>query len=485
MAFFELILGLLLAGALLTVVAQKIGVPYPSLLALAGAGLALFPSGITATLDPELALVLFVAPTLLDAAFDASPRDLKANWLPVSALVLVAVAVTVAGVAVVARLLVPGMPWPVAIVLGAIVAPPDASAATAVLRQLALPHRLMVILEGESLLNDASALLIYRVAIAVAGGMAFTFWHASMLFALTWVGGAALGVVLAFVYVRMVRPAQNLSVSVVTQFVSTFSVWILADRLGVSAILTTFTYAIVLARLVPERLGAEHRRASYAVWEVAVFVLNILAFILVGLQFRGVLDRLDGQATATAVFAGAVLLTVIVVRIAWVLGFTTFLRDGPLPPHAMRPPFKGSLVVAWCGMRGIVTLATALALPNGSDGGAVFPYRDLLVAAAFSVVLGTLVIQGMTLAPLLRFLKLGDDGALGQELVAARGELAKVAATAPADGAGLPAIQAQRRCLAGLRRRAVIGDNTFHTLEEELDWAEGHAIRRLRVMSQT
>ena len=175
MQVFEIVIGLLLGGAGLAALARRIGTPYPALVALAGAGLALVPGTPTLVLDPELALALFVAPVLLDAAFDASPRDLRANWRPVAGLALGAVALTIAAVALVVHALVPGMPWAAAIALGAIVAPPDAAAATAVLKQLRPPHRLLVILEGESLFNDASALLIYRLAVgarspgAVAG----------------------------------------------------------------------------------------------------------------------------------------------------------------------------------------------------------------------------------------------------------------------------------------------------------------------------
>ncbi len=502
MALFQLLLVLLLTGAALTVVAQRIGTPYPALLAVAGATLAFVPSGVNATLDPDLALALFVAPTLMDAAFDASPRDLRANWLPVGSLVLVAVTVTVAAVAVIARWLVPGMPWSVAIVLGAIVAPPDASAATAVLRSLSPPHRVMVILEGESLLNDATALLIYRVALGAVAGGAFSLWSAGWLLLLTCVGGAAVGFAAAHLYMLVVRPAHDIAVSVVMQFVGTYAVWLLADRLGVSPVITTVFYATAIARLAPGRLGAEHRRASYAVWEVAVFVLNALAFILIGLQLRGVLDRMDGHAAATAAFAGTVLLTVVVARMAWVLGFTGLLRQ-VRPLGTFRPPVKGSLVVSWCGMRGIVTLATALALPIGDGAVAAFPYRDLVIAAAFAVVLGTLVVQGMTLAPLMRWLQLGDDGAVQRELVLARAQAANVALDILHATPGAPAsamlaeqeavgsqadrhsltlqvIAAKRERLLDLRRRLVIGDHAFHQLEEELDWAEGHTLRRLR-----
>ena len=493
-------LGLLLGSALLTTVAQRIGAPYPALLAIAGAALAFVPTTVSVELDPELALALFVAPTLLDAAFDASPRDLRANWRPVGSLVLVAVGLTVVAVAVVARLLVPGMPWAVAIVLGAIVAPPDASAAAAILRSVGPPHRVRVILEGESLLNDATALIIYRVGVAAAAGAALSVWSTAGLLLLQCVGGAAFGAAIAWAYARLLRPAPEIGVAVITQFISVFAVWIVADQLGLSSVLTTVAYAITLARLVPGTQSAERRRASYAVWEVAVFVLNALAFILIGLQFKGVLSRLDDHAAATGWFALAIFVTVVVVRIVWVVGYGALLRQ---TSTTLAPPLNGTMVVSWCGMRGIVTLATAFALPDGEGGGAVFPHRDLLVAAAFAVVLGTLVIQGLTLAPLMRWLQLDDDDAVAREVSLARAETARTAAdildsdnTPYADGLHqdyersvsqeshalmLRVIAGQRRRLLQMRRQSTIGDNAYHVIEEELDWAEGHTARRLQV----
>jgi monovalent cation/hydrogen antiporter len=218
MVLFELVIALLLAGALLAAWSRYIGVPYPALLALAGAAAAFLPGTPEVTLEPDLALALFVAPVLLDAAFDASPRDIRNNWLPIGALAVVVVGLTVAVVAVVARALVPGMPWAAAVALGAIVAPPDASAATAVLRQLRPPHRLLVILEGESLLNDATALLIYRVAVGAAAGSAALSWHVLPVALLTAGGGAALGWGLARLWTLMPAHRADIPVDVLVQF---------------------------------------------------------------------------------------------------------------------------------------------------------------------------------------------------------------------------------------------------------------------------
>ena len=501
-AVFELVIALLFVGAVLAAAARKMNAPYPALLALGGAGLALVPGVPSVTLDPELALALFVAPVLLDAAFDSSPRDLKQNWQSVTGLALVAVALTVAGVAVVARWMVPAMSWPVAIALGAVVAPPDAAAATAVLRQLRPPHRLIVILEGESLFNDASALLIYRLAIGAAVTGTFSGWSAIPVLAAVCLGSVVLGVVLSWITLRLLVRIHDVATTVIVQFLSTFAVWLIAERLHLSGIITVVVYAIMAARSAPDLMPARLRIPSYAVWEVVVFVLNVLAFILVGLQLKPILERLAGaeliQYTLTATVVTA---AVILVRTVWVAVYATvgrYVRG------------RSAIVVAWCGMRGIVTLAAALALPLD------FPYRDLILFTAFWVVLGTLVLQGMTLRPLLRALKLEDDGAVEREVRLARAETARAGLAAvervdrgeellrllrrkyearlrraEADGSvpegptddGMPgfaaayrrAQEAERRALSDLRSSGVIGDDAFHRVEEELDWAEVNA----------
>src|SRR6476469_4308474 len=204
MALFELVIALLLAGAVLAAVARRLNAPYPALLALAGAALALLPNAPNVTLDPELALTLLVAPVLLDAAFDSSPRDLKQNWRAVTSLALIAVGLTVVGVALMARWIIPGLPWPAAVALGAIVAPPDAAAATAVLRQLSPPHRILVVLEGESLFNDASALLTYRLAVAAAMTGTFGGWAAVPTLLAVAIGSVLLGAMLSRVTIWLV-----------------------------------------------------------------------------------------------------------------------------------------------------------------------------------------------------------------------------------------------------------------------------------------
>ncbi len=521
MVTFEAILCLLLLGVFLAGVARRLQTPYPVLLAGLGAALAFVPHLPDLTLDPELALALFVAPVLLDAAFDASPRDLRDNWRPVAGLTLAAVVLTTVGVALVVHLMVPGMPWAAAVALGAIVAPPDASAATAVLRQLRPPHRVMVVLEAESLFNDASALLIYRAAVGAVGLGAGPVAQGALWLVGSTLASAVVGVMLARLVMRLLRPIQDVATFVLAGFIATFLVWIGAEKLHLSGIITMVCYAITIARTSPTTTPARLRIPTYAVWEVVVFALNILVFILVGLQLRPLLDRLRGTEGSFYLVVGAVVcLTAIAVRFAWVMSYNTVVRwknarfGVHLPRPMAKPTIQGGLIISWCGMRGIVTLAAALALPDGSDGRPPFPYRDLLLFCAFCVVLGTLVIQGLTLRPLMLALGLRDDGSVDREVRTARIAAAEAALNVlgqqpPSEAVSVMrreyesrvqqvngvdgessgpdhidselanlhrrTIAAERQVLASLRDRGEIGDDAFHRVEEELDWAEVHA----------
>ena len=521
MRVFEVVIALLLGGAILAAVARRIGAPYPALVALAGAALALIPGVPTIVLDPELALALFVAPVLVDAAFDASPRDLRTNWRPVVSLALGAVVLTIVVVALVARLLVPDMPWAAAIALGAIVAPPDAAAATTVLKQLRPPHRLLVILEGESLFNDASALLVYRLAVGAAVTGFLTGWGILPTLLLSTVGSVVLALILARLTLAVIARIHDVATAVIFQFCSTFGVWILAEQLHLSGIIVMVVYAMTAARRAPEILPARIRIPSWAVWEVAVFVLNILAFILVGFQLKSISARLTGAiGLQYALVAAAVCVAVILARIAWVTGAAAFSRwrcrprtDGkpsPRDPVALSP--RAAAVVGWCGMRGTVTLAAALALPTASHGGVEFPYRDLILVTAFGVVLGTLVLQGLTLRPLLKRMRLEDDETVDREVRLARVETLRAAVdaiaacpgaetaelvrhrynlqlrkaqsefTSAGNGAAaepdadsevvLAATEAARHRLVTMRADGTIGDAAFQRVETELDWAD-------------
>lgn len=509
MITFEWIIGLLVSAVVLSAVARRIKVPYPIFLALGGALLAFVPSGPSWMLEPNLALALFVAPVLLDAAYDTSLRDLRNNWLPIATLVFVAVGVTTAAVAGLAHWLRPDMPWAAAIALGAIVAPPDAAAATAVLRQINLPYRVLKILEGESLLNDASSLLIYRIAVSVATTRHFRWSEFAPSIALALAGSLVAGYIFARISLWLTRRISEAPSAIIAQFAGTFTVWIVAERIGLSGILTIVAYAITISRFAPARTPARLRVPSYAVWETVVFVLNVLAFMLIGMQLRPIWTQLDQEVQLEyCAVAGWILAVVILTRVAWVMFYGIALRllakEWLLHRGASiaAPTFKGGIVVSWCGMRGIVTLAAAFALPED------FPYRDLILLTAFVVVFGSLIIQGLTLRPLVLALGLKDDNPVAIEVARARtvayraaldeidgdpseeAEILRLEYRAlllraesdpgggitsgelPADPLRRRAIGAARQSLLTLRRSEEIGDDAFHQLEEELDRAE-------------
>ena len=537
MFVFEWIVGVLFGAVLLAALARRLGAPYPAFLALGGVGLALAPGVPNLRLDPELALALFLAPVLVDAGYDTSLRDLRANWRPIAGLAFGAVAATTIAVAVVARVLVPEMPLSAAIVLGAIVAPPDAVAAISVLAHVRLPHRLTTILRGESLLNDAGSLLIYRLGVTAAATGHFSLAEVAPLFLLGVVGSLVAGPLLALVYLRAMRRISDPASLIVLQFVAAFGVWVAAESVELSGVLTVVSFAITVARYAPEQTQPRPRILSYAVWDTAIFVLNVLAFVLIGNQIGPILDRLGpGQLVAHALFAGAVLATVIAVRIAWVLPASGIRRIGFAGPGgsdagsvldlgtAFRkgiaaggrdPPDLGpgaGFAVSWAGMRGLVTIAAALALPEDGPNGA-FPFRDLIVLTAFAVVLGTLVVQGLTLRPLLAWLRLEDTDPVGKEVGWGRAEAYGAAIESlkgdesdiakalrrefhlvveeaeaheeglapeglPADEARRRAIRAARERLLALRKAGEIGDDAFFVLEEEFDWVELSATPR-------
>ena len=508
MALFEFILVLLVIALMLAAAARRIGAPYPSLLALGGVLLAFLPVTPRIAIEPDLVLALFVAPALLDAAFDTSPRELKRNWVALTSLAVGAVIATTAAVALVARMLQPDMPLSVAIALGAIVAPTDAIAATVVLRQLAPPYRLITILEGEGLFNDATALLIYRVAVGTTVTGVFAPQMLTIAFLVGVVGGLILGIALAKASMLLSARVRDLPSAIIMQFVSTFTVWIVADRLGLSPVLTLVAYAITVARTAPARNTARQRLPSYAVWDVVVFLTNVMAFSLIGVQLRPQVETFTlARNGRDLVFAGAIFATVIGVRVVWVTMFVAIRRlierSGPFADLSRRDVWRQALVVMWSSMRGVITIATALALPESDR----FPFRDLVVLSAFAVVIASLVLQGFTLRPLLGALDLHDDDPVGRETAmgrrrawqaaldsldgdtssaaeAVRSEYrSQIAANADEDLAEplmasdharlrQRAVLAAREAVLALRRSAEIGDDAFHRLEEEIDFIE-------------
>ncbi len=499
MAFFETLLVLLFVAIVALQLARRFTVPYPTMLAIAGVVIAALPWAPHIVIDPRLAMALFIAPALLDSAFDLPPRELRRHWRPLVALAAVAVILTTAAVAWTAVALT-GMPVVAAIALGAIVAPPDAAAAAAMLARFDLPRRMVSVLKGESLLNDGVALLIFAAAISVATSDA----PASRLIpelVLAVPGGLLLGLALGATLAWLMRWMSGTLSATLLGFIATFGTWIIAEHLNLSAILAVVAYGMTVAHLVPSRQSPRERVHNYAVWEAAVFLLNVLAFFLMGLQAREIVERLQpAEFWEASAFASIVFLVVVVVRLAWVILYTR--GNAYLAAKQGRKAFSTrgqGFLVAWCGMRGLVTLATALSLPSS------FPERDLIVLSAFAVVLGTLVLQGLTLGPLIRRLSFPPDRSFGRELAAARLQLLDAAMASmtdrddpvsarlretyreereiaeagdhprevsEVDSLRRQNITAKRIKLAAMRQEGTIDDDVFHALEQELDWAE-------------
>jgi CPA1 family monovalent cation:H+ antiporter len=494
MALFESILVLLLLAILSLQVSRRLHIPYPSMLAFAGLVVAMLPSAPDIRIDPHLAMALFIAPAILDAAFEFPARAIRRYWVPLFALVVVAVLLTTAAVAWVG-VAYAGMPVAAAVALGAIVAPPDAAAAAAMLERPDLPRSTVTVLRGESLFNDAVALFVFSVALHLvaepdAGGRVIP------QFALAIPGGLLLGVIAGRLAVLAMPYLVGTLGGVLYSFVVTFGTWILAERLGLSAILALVASAMTVARR-SDRHPARDRIHMNAVWDAVVFVLNVLAFLFVGLQARAAVREFDAaQLRHALAFAGLVFLTVVLVRVVWVLLYNRLVQ--PLARRRGKgPTFKQGIVAAWCGMRGMVTLAAALALPPA------FPQRGLVVLSALAVVLGTLVLQGLTLAPLIRLLRFpADDSheqtlqetrralvAIGEAHLEGRDDAAaavlreewRLERTTPADTLDtlrLATIRAQRESLWQQWREGRFDDEVFRTLERELDLAELAALRR-------
>jgi CPA1 family monovalent cation:H+ antiporter len=505
MPLFEITLLLLAVAVVFLQVARRLRVPYPSLLALAGGCVAVLPFAPHLNIEPRLVLALFVAPAVMEAAFDMPPREMLRNWLPLVSLAVLLVLVTTAVVAWAGTALA-GLPLAAAIALGAIVSPPDAAAASAVLRKFNLPRRAMAVLQGESLLNDAVALLAFGLAVSAATspGSAWELLVPRLLIAVP--GGALLGFLVGILGTRIVRTLAGTLSSIIVQFLITFGAWILADRLGLSPIMAVVALAAVAAHYSPARTTARDRLNTNAVWATVVFILNVLAFLLMGLQTRVILTQMKSEALMHALgFAFTVLGIVIGVRFVWVMlygfvmrRFRHFLEKRVL--LKIVPNVRVGVLVSWCGMRGLVTVATALALPLE------FPSRDLIVLSAFTVVLGTLILQGFTMRPLIALLRIDADASLDEDVSRARAAMLDAAlailAGSPGEGAAslraeyaatraasvdrskpmtdfdqlrLQAIAAERGLLIQWRRQGRIQDDAFHVLEDELDRAELHA----------
>jgi monovalent cation/hydrogen antiporter len=420
------LLALLVAGAALLAIAQVVKVPYPILLVLGGLALGFVPGMPTIELSPDLVLVAFLPPLLYGAAFFTPLRELRANAGSISTLAVGLVLATTIAVAVVAHAVIPEMTWPTAFVLGAIVSPTDPTAATAIAQRLGLPRRLTAIIEGESLVNDGTALVVYRVAVVAVVTGSFSLASASASFVLNVIGGILVGLAAGIVIRQVRRRLNNPPVEITISILSGYFAYLPAHALDVSGVLAAVTVGVYMGWYTPELTTSQTRLQGQAVWEIVFLGLNAVLFALVGLQLPAILDELSAARSTTELLGYAALVTavVVLVRFAWVV-------VGAYMPRMMRaegsPPWKGAVVLSWSGMRGAVSLAAALALPLTTDADAAFPNRDLIVFLTFGVILGTLVVQGLTLPGLIRWLDLEDDGLAEKEEAKARIRAAEAA----------------------------------------------------------
>src|SRR5581483_3092837 len=424
------LLALLAAVAALLAVAPSLRIPYPILLVLGGLMLGFVPGLPHVRLDPDVVLVAILPPLLYGSAFYTSLRDLRRNARPVVLLSIGLVLTTTVAVAWVCHTFVSGLSWPVSFVVGATVAPTDALAATVVAAGIGLPRRIVAVLEGESLMNDATALVAYGFAVGAVVTGSFSLWHATWRFVVDVVGGIAIGLA-AGVVLRQVRKRLDHSpTEIALALLSGYFAYLPAEAAGVSAVLAAVTVSIYVGWHTPELTTYQTRLQGDAVWGIVTFLLNALLFVLIGLQLRPILHSLQGHSPAALVADGAIVaLAVVVTRVVW-LPIGTYLPRLLVPAIRRRdpyPPWQWPAMLSWAGMRGAISLAAALALPLTASGGRSFPNRELVVYLTFCVILVTLVVQGGTLPLVARLLGLEDDGKAEQEETKARYKAAEAA----------------------------------------------------------
>lgn len=525
-----LILGILFTALVIALIAKRFNLPYSIALVVGGIGLASLPGVPPIALHTDVAFYLLLPPILFEAAYFTSLRDF---WRWRRAIFLLAfglIGATSAAVAAVLVILVPGMTWAPAFALGAIVSPPDAAAATSILRSVRLPRRVVQILEGESLVNDASALTVYRFAIAATVTGAFSFADAAMAFAWMIVGGTAVGLALGFAFVRIFPSIKDPDIEILSTFLLSFISYYAGEAVHASGVLSTVAAGLVLGWHSPSTLSGAARIRGTAVWQTAIFLLNVSIFLLIGLQLPAILRNLSGYSTAQLLWwSAAVSAVVIVVRLVWVFPATyvpRWLSPG-IRAREPKPNPRGVMVVAWTGLRGIVSLAAAFALPTTTASGAAFPFRDLFLLLASAVILSTLVLQGLTLRPLIHALKIPADRSSEAEQLHARIRAAESAAArvnALAERPGMSPdvvervrgyledrlvewrasletetgsaaverpetfrsvaeqrlwweiVRAQRETLIELRRNGEIGDEVLHEVERDIDLLEARIV---------
>ena len=492
-----------------TAIARRLPIPTPILQVIAGFAVSLVPGLSIPPLEPNFVFFVFLPPVLWAAAFFTSLRDFKANRRPIGLLAIGLVLATSLAVAIAARVLIPGMSWAVAIALGAIVSPPDAVAASAIVTRLSVPRRVIVVLEGESLVNDASALILYRSAVAAALTGVFSWGESVVRFFVDAGVGVAIGLLVAWLVVRALRWSKDVMAETLLTLAAPYVAWLTAETLHVSAVLACVSGGLYLRRHFSSAVSPLSRLENRSVWDLTIFVLNAAIFLLLGAQIRAVSSEIHSGPLSALLRVGAIISVVaIVVRLVWVPIAVVLPRvlSRKLRRVDPVPPWQSIFLLSWTSMRGIVSLATALALPLALANGAPFPYRGEIIVIAICVILVTLVVQGLTLAPLIRWLGFAPDRAHRSEIRVARLEALRRGAEALEDlsheewvdardvrwlreeirdrirllehDTGEPEarrrlraemLRAERRMLVRLRNEGAISDDVLLRLEQELD----------------
>ncbi len=509
---------LLLSAVALAWLARRFGFPYPIALVLGGATLGFLPRLPEIPFEPEFILFIVLPPILYQAALATSWRDFKANSRTIGLLAIGLVFATTLAVGAALKLLLPDISWAVAFVFGAIVSPPDAVAATAILSRLNISRRVVTVLEGESLVNDASALVLYRFAIAAALTGSFSLAEATAGFASVAVGGVAVGLFAGWIFVALHRFLGDVLIEVLTSLLVPYAAYMAAESLHVSGVLAVVTAGLVRGRYTPLLVSAETRIIARSTGNLLVFLLNTVVFSLMGLQLSGIVERLEGYSALELVSAGTLLsAAAVAVRFAWI--YPALYLPGAIAAILGRrnpaPPESEYFIMSWCGMRGIVSLAAALAIPYTLADGTPFPYREPIILFTFVVITVTLVLQGLSLPILIRRLKVGKDWSVEEERALARAAMSEAAIAAidqlardenaapelagrigaefaekAADSApDAPAAEAEAALARRLRQVAVsaerrelvrlwsenrISDDVLHQLEEFLDYHEAN-----------
>lgn len=416
---YTIILFILFIVIGLSAFADKAKLPYPILLVIVGVAIGFVPSMSEIEINPEIIFLLFLPPLLYDASFNISPKHFKTNLSTISTLAIPLVFLTTFWIAVVSHYMIPGMSWPISFVLGAILSATDAVAAVSITKGLGIPEKTITILEGESLINDASALVAYRFAVATAMGSAFIIWKATLQFVILLGGGCLVGFVMAKILAFILTKVHNnTNVTVSFMLLMPFVTYLVAEHLHVSGVIAVVFLGLAIARFSKKIFPENLKNNSKSLWDVIIFILNGLIFILIGLNFRYILKNIDDNMILPYIgYAVIITIVALLTRMIRVFFQKTNLQKAfqkndkkrrKISEHALLDS-KNSFIISWSGMRGIVSLAIALGLPKYLEDGTPFPERNAIIFISVAVVLLTIVGQGLTLPWIVKKLGIKED----------------------------------------------------------------------------